>query len=156
VDGVLQFTLVATAPRSDGLLDGISHSITDRCSEGWPWCVQWTLGPEKVSATTLNSTRPGRRTPLIMYLLAEVMPKCPSRARSLPIGIRASALKDSLLSAYLYSFLPSSSLWGRTLHRLSLHYRRHGPPTVAAPQQVRLELPDYQVPLAQSQKAPTP
>jgi hypothetical protein len=33
---VLQFTLVATAPRSDGLPGGISHSITDRCSEGRP------------------------------------------------------------------------------------------------------------------------
>jgi hypothetical protein len=33
---VLQFTLVATAPRSDGLPGAISHSITDRCSEGWP------------------------------------------------------------------------------------------------------------------------
>jgi hypothetical protein len=36
VDGVLQFTLVAIAPRSDGLPSGISHNITDRCSEGWP------------------------------------------------------------------------------------------------------------------------
>jgi hypothetical protein len=34
VDGVLQFTLVATTPRSDGLPGGISHNITDRCSEG--------------------------------------------------------------------------------------------------------------------------
>jgi hypothetical protein len=36
VDRVLQFTLVATTPRCDGLPGGISHSITDRCSEGWP------------------------------------------------------------------------------------------------------------------------
>jgi hypothetical protein len=36
VDGVLQFILVAMAPRSDGLPGGISHSITDRCSKGWP------------------------------------------------------------------------------------------------------------------------
>jgi hypothetical protein len=36
VDGVLQFTLVVTAPRNDGLPGGISHDITDRCSEGWP------------------------------------------------------------------------------------------------------------------------
>jgi hypothetical protein len=36
VDGVLQFILVETALRSDGLPGGISHSITDRCSEGWP------------------------------------------------------------------------------------------------------------------------
>jgi hypothetical protein len=43
-----------------------------------------------------------------------------------------------------------------THHRLHLHYRHCGPPTVAAPQQVRLELPGNQVPLAQSQKAPPP
>jgi hypothetical protein len=36
VDGVQQFTLVATAPRSDGLPGGIIHNITDRCSDGWP------------------------------------------------------------------------------------------------------------------------
>jgi hypothetical protein len=36
VDGVLQFTLVVTAPRSDGMSGSISHSITHRCSEGWP------------------------------------------------------------------------------------------------------------------------
>jgi hypothetical protein len=36
VDGVLQFTLVAMAPRSDGLPSSISHSITNSCSEGWP------------------------------------------------------------------------------------------------------------------------
>jgi hypothetical protein len=33
---VLQFTLVAMATRSDGLPGGISHNITDRCSEGRP------------------------------------------------------------------------------------------------------------------------
>jgi hypothetical protein len=36
VDGVLQFTLVATALGSDALPGGNSHNITDRCSEGWP------------------------------------------------------------------------------------------------------------------------
>jgi hypothetical protein len=36
VDGVLQFILVVMTPRSDGLSGGICHSITDRCSEGWP------------------------------------------------------------------------------------------------------------------------
>jgi hypothetical protein len=36
VDGVLQFILVAIAPRSDGLPGSISHNITDRCSKGWP------------------------------------------------------------------------------------------------------------------------
>ena len=48
------------------------------------------------STTALNSTCPRRGTPLIRYLGAEVMPKCSSRARSLPVGIEASTLKDSL------------------------------------------------------------
>jgi hypothetical protein len=34
VDKVLQFILVVMAPRSDGLPGGISHIITNRCSEG--------------------------------------------------------------------------------------------------------------------------
>jgi hypothetical protein len=77
-----------------------------------PWCLQRTLGPEKISATALNSTRPRHGTPLIRYLGAEVMPKCPSRARSLSVGIGASAPKDSISSASLYSFSPSLSLRG--------------------------------------------
>jgi hypothetical protein len=36
VDRSLQFILVAMAPRSDVLLGGNSHNITDRCSEGCP------------------------------------------------------------------------------------------------------------------------
>jgi hypothetical protein len=36
VDRVLQLILISMAPRSDGLPGGISHSITDRCSEGCP------------------------------------------------------------------------------------------------------------------------
>jgi hypothetical protein len=59
-----------------------------------------------VTATTLNSTCPRRGTTLILYLRAEVMPKCPSRARCLSVGIGASAPKDSLSSASLYSFSP--------------------------------------------------
>jgi hypothetical protein len=43
-----------------------------------------------------------------------------------------------------------------TPHRLHLHCRHCGPPPTDAPQLVRLELPGYQVPLAQSQKAPPP
>jgi hypothetical protein len=34
VDGVLQLILIVMAQRSDGLLGGVSHNITDRCSEG--------------------------------------------------------------------------------------------------------------------------
>jgi hypothetical protein len=86
-------------------------SLIDALKAG-PWCLQRTLGPEKIYATALNSTHHGRGTPLILYLGAEVMPKCPSRARSLPIGIRASAPKDSLSSASLYNFSPSLSLMG--------------------------------------------
>jgi hypothetical protein len=54
-------------------------SLTYALKDG-PWCLQRTMDPEKISTSTLNSTRPGRGTPLIMYLGAEVMPKCPSRA----------------------------------------------------------------------------
>jgi hypothetical protein len=36
VDGLLQFIIVVMALRGDGLPGGISHSITDRCSEDWP------------------------------------------------------------------------------------------------------------------------
>jgi hypothetical protein len=77
-----------------------------------PWCLPRTLGPEKISLTALNSTHPGRGTPLILYLGAVVMPKCPSRARILLVGIGASAPKDSLSSASQYSFSPSLSLRG--------------------------------------------
>jgi hypothetical protein len=97
VDEVLQFILVVMAPRNDGLPGSISHNITDRCSKVCPWCLQRTLGLEKISATALNSTVPRRGTHLILYLGAEVMPKCPRGARSLPVGIRASTPKDSLL-----------------------------------------------------------
>jgi hypothetical protein len=111
MDGVLQLILVVMAPRSDGLPGGVSHNITDGLKAG-PWCLQRTLDPEMISVTALNSTCPGCETPLIRYLGAEVMPKCPSRARSLPVGIRASAPKDSISSASLYTFSPSVSLKG--------------------------------------------
>jgi hypothetical protein len=32
----MQLALVATAPRSDGLLGGVSHNIAIGCSEGCP------------------------------------------------------------------------------------------------------------------------
>jgi hypothetical protein len=75
-----------------------------------PLCRQRTLDLKKISAMTLNSTRPGRRTSLILYLGAVVMPKCSSRARSLPVKTGASALKDSTSSASWYIFH-----WGRVL-----------------------------------------
>jgi hypothetical protein len=86
-------------------------SLIDALKAG-PWCRQRTLGSKKISVTALNFTQPGRGTPLIQYLRAEVMPKCPSKAQILPVGIGASASKDSLSSASLYSFSPSLSLRG--------------------------------------------
>jgi hypothetical protein len=86
-------------------------SLIDALKAG-PCCLQRTLGSEKISATALNSTRPGRGTPLILYLGVNVMPKCPTRARSLLMGTGASTPKDSLPSASMYSFSPSLSLRG--------------------------------------------
>jgi hypothetical protein len=43
VDGVLQFILIAMAPRSEG----ISHIIIDRCSKGWPQVPVEDPGPEE-------------------------------------------------------------------------------------------------------------
>jgi hypothetical protein len=53
-------------------------SLIDALKAG-PWCLQRTLGPEKISTTALSYTHP-RRGSLIRYLGAEVMPKCPSMA----------------------------------------------------------------------------
>jgi hypothetical protein len=36
---------VVTAPRGDGLLGGISHSITVRCPVGWPHVPADDIGP---------------------------------------------------------------------------------------------------------------
>jgi hypothetical protein len=99
-------------PRGDGLLGGDSHSITVRCSIGWPYVHADHLRPLEDLHDGLNSTCPGRRVPLIRYLGAEVMPKCPSRVCTLPVGTGASAPKDSISSASLYSFSPSMSLRG--------------------------------------------
>jgi hypothetical protein len=77
-----------------------------------PLCLQRTLGPKKISAIALNSTRPDRRTSSILYLGAVVMPRCSSRARSLPVRTRASTPKDSTSSASQYIFSSSVSLEG--------------------------------------------
>jgi hypothetical protein len=60
-----------TASATTSLIDALKAS---------PWCLQRTLGPEKISATALNSIRSGHGTPFIWYLGAEVMPKCRNRA----------------------------------------------------------------------------
>jgi hypothetical protein len=80
VDIVLQFILVAMAPGSDGLPGGINHTITDRCSEGWPLVPAEDPGPEEDLYNYLEFQPPWTRDSLILYLGADVMPKCPSRA----------------------------------------------------------------------------
>jgi hypothetical protein len=112
VDEVLQPALVAMDPRSDSLPSGVSHSIVVRCSECWPLVPVEDPGPKEDLCDGLNSTCPGRGTSLTPYLGAVVMPKCTNRAWSLPVGIGASSLKDSTLSASLYIFSTSMSVRG--------------------------------------------
>jgi hypothetical protein len=47
MDGVLHLILVTTAPRSDGMIDGVGHSITDRCSKSWPLMPIEDPGPKE-------------------------------------------------------------------------------------------------------------
>jgi hypothetical protein len=77
-----------------------------------PLCLQRTLDPKKINATALNSTCPGRGTSLLLYLGAVLMPRCSSRARSLPAMTGALAPKDSTSSASRYIFSSSVSLGG--------------------------------------------
>jgi hypothetical protein len=86
-------------------------SLRDALKAG-PLCLHRTLDSRKTSIMALNSTDPGRGTSLILYLGAVVMPSCSSRARSLPVGTRASAPKDSTSSASWYIFSFSVSLGG--------------------------------------------
>jgi hypothetical protein len=77
-----------------------------------PLCRQRTMDPKKISAMALNSTRPECGTSLILYWGAVVMPRCSSRAQSLPARTGASTLKDSTSSASRYIFSASVSLGG--------------------------------------------
>jgi hypothetical protein len=79
---------------------------------GGPLCLHRTLDPRKIAAMALNCTRPGHGTSLVPYLGVVVIPKCSNRARSLPVGIEASALKDSTLSTSWYIFLTLVLLGG--------------------------------------------
>jgi hypothetical protein len=112
VDRSLQFILVAMAPRSDVLLGGISHNITDRCSEGCPLvpaedtrsgedlCIYLEFHPLWTQdSLDLVSWRGGD---------AQVS----QQGMKSVIGIGASAPNDSLSSESLYSFSPSLSLRG--------------------------------------------
>jgi hypothetical protein len=77
-----------------------------------PLCRQRTLDLKKICVTALNSTHPGRGTSLILYLGAVVIPRCSSRAQSLPVRTGASFPKDYTSSASWYIFLSLVSLGG--------------------------------------------
>jgi hypothetical protein len=64
VDGVLQLILVAMAPRSDALQGGISHNITNRCSEGWPLVSIEDPGPREYLYNCLEFHPPWTRDSL--------------------------------------------------------------------------------------------
>jgi hypothetical protein len=77
-----------------------------------PLCRQRNLDPKKISAMALNSTRLECGTSLILYRGAVVMPRCSSKAQSLPARIGDSSPKDSTSSASRYNFSGSVSLRG--------------------------------------------
>jgi hypothetical protein len=112
VDRVLQPTLVAMDPRCDGLPGGISNSITARGPKSWSLVSTEDFGSEENLCDGLELHPPGRGTSLILYLGAVVMPRCSSRARSLPARTGASIPKDSTSSPSQYIFSSSVSLGG--------------------------------------------
>jgi hypothetical protein len=107
VDGVLQLSLVATALRSDGLPGGVSHNITDRCSEGWPLVHAEDPRPREDLYNCLEFHPPWTWDSLDLVSWgggdAQVSQQSMKPAR----GDCASAPKDSLSSASLYIFSPS-------------------------------------------------
>jgi hypothetical protein len=111
VDRVLQLTPVATDPRCNGQAASTTASLREVLKVG-PLCRQRTLDAKKISAMALNSTYRERGTSLILYLGAVVMPRCSSRARSLPARTGALTPKDSTSSASRYIFSSSTSLEG--------------------------------------------
>jgi hypothetical protein len=116
-------------------------------------CRQRTLDPKKISAMALNTTHPKRGTSLILYRRAGVMPRCSSRARSLPVRTGASIAKDSTSSTSRYIFSSSVSLRGEGTLRWPCPLC-HGPSAAVAPQPASPELLGSQEPPALSQKVP--
>ena len=116
-----------------------------------PLCRQRIRDPKKISAMALNSTRPDRRTSFILYRGAVVMPRCSSKARSLPARIGDSAPKDSTSSASRYNFSGLASL-ERSCPSSSLSSVR-GPPVVAL-RSANPEQLGSQEPLALSRRVP--
>jgi hypothetical protein len=76
------------------------------------WRLCFAVEREESQSHAERSTRPGRGTPLILNRGAVVMPRCSSKARSLPARIGVSAPKDSTSSASRYIFSGSVSLGG--------------------------------------------
>jgi hypothetical protein len=116
-----------------------------------PLCRQRILDPKKISAMALNSTRPERGTSFILYRGAVVMPRCSSKARSLPARIGDSAPKDSTSLASRYNFSGSVSLGGSCPS--SVLSSVPGPPVVAL-RPVNPEQLGSQEPLALSRRVP--
>jgi hypothetical protein len=143
VDGVLQFILVATAPRSDGLPGSISHTITDRCSEGWPLVPVEDLGSGEYLYNYLEFHPPWMHDSLDPVSWGGGDAQLSQQGMKPTGRDRGFSTEGFPSSASLYSFSPSLSLRESTLHCLHLHCRCRGLPPTAAPQQVRLELPGY-------------
>jgi hypothetical protein len=100
----------------------------------------------------LISTRPECGTSLILYRGAVVMPRCSSRARSLPARIGDSTPKDSTLLASRYIFSASVSLEeGCSSFVLSSMSWSH---SCSAPQPASPETLGSQEPPALSRKVP--
>jgi hypothetical protein len=102
----------------------------------------------------LNSTCPGRRTSLILYLGAVVIPWCSSRAQSMPVRTGASARRTPPHRHLGTSSHPRCRLGEGTLHWPRL--LRPGPSAAATPQQASPEALGLRGPLALSHKAPPP
>jgi hypothetical protein len=112
VDGVLQPTLVATDPRGDGLLGGVSNSVAVRGPESWSLVSEEDCVSEEDLYNGFELHPPWTRDFLDPIPGVVVMPMCSSRAQSLPVGTRALAPKDSTSSASQYIFSSSVSLRG--------------------------------------------
>jgi hypothetical protein len=117
-----------------------------------PLCQQRTRDPKKISATALNSTRPGCGTFLILYLGAVVMPRCSSRARSLPARTGASTRRTPPHPHLGTSSHPRCHSAEGTLHWPCLLHP--SPSVAAAPQQASPEPLGSQGPPTLSQKDP--